>query len=30
VDEILALDEIGAAIEKRVLHISRLVPAGVR
>jgi len=30
VDEILPLDEISAAIEKRVLQISRLVPAGAR
>jgi two-component system, chemotaxis family, protein-glutamate methylesterase/glutaminase len=30
VDEILPLDEISAAIEKRVAQISRLVPAGVR
>ena len=30
VDEILPLDEISAAIEKRVTHISRLVPVGAR
>src|SRR3984957_6732813 len=30
VDEILPLDEISAAIERRVMHISRLVPAGAR
>jgi two-component system, chemotaxis family, protein-glutamate methylesterase/glutaminase len=30
VDEILPLDEISAAIEKRVAQISRLVPAGAR
>jgi two-component system, chemotaxis family, protein-glutamate methylesterase/glutaminase len=30
VDEILPLDEISAAIEKRVVQISRLVPAGAR
>lgn len=30
VDEILPLDEISAAIEKRVTQISRLVPAGAR
>jgi two-component system chemotaxis response regulator CheB len=30
VDEILPLDEISGAIEKRVAQISRLVPAGVR
>jgi len=30
VDEVLPLDEISAAIEKRVMQISRLVPAGAR
>jgi two-component system, chemotaxis family, protein-glutamate methylesterase/glutaminase len=30
VDEVLPLDEISAAIEKRVLQISRLVPVGAR
>jgi two-component system, chemotaxis family, protein-glutamate methylesterase/glutaminase len=30
VDEILPLDEISGAIEKRVVQISRLVPAGAR
>ncbi|MGH9701561.1 MAG: chemotaxis protein CheB, partial [Candidatus Acidiferrales bacterium] len=30
VDEVLALDEIGAAIERRIAKLSRLVPVGVR
>lgn len=30
VDEILGLDEIGAAIERRIAKLSRLVPVGVR
>jgi two-component system chemotaxis response regulator CheB len=30
VDEVLALDDIGAAIEKRVTKLSRLTPVGAR
>ncbi len=30
VDEVLALDDIGAALEKRVAKLSRLVPVAVR
>jgi chemotaxis response regulator CheB len=30
VDEVLGIDEIGAAIEKRVTKLSRMVPVGVR
>jgi chemotaxis response regulator CheB len=30
VDEVLALDDISAALEKRVAKLSRLVPVAVR